>query len=110
MDTLVFLIRDRIVYTEKMLHAYASSTPVRPPRGATARFAAAERRLLLAQPGIGERMLARLEQSGIDSIAALREQGVARIAAEVSAQLGTPTWRNRVRALERALAALQPPP
>ena len=67
-------------------------------------FDPAERRILLSLPGIGPGVLQRLEQAGIDSLDALRKAGADAVVQQVCANLGHGAWRNRHRALQRALA------
>ena len=66
-------------------------------------FAEHERRLLLSMPNVGPRVLERLEEAGIDSLARLSELGVEAAVAAVCANLATPAWANRRRALGRAI-------
>jgi hypothetical protein len=68
------------------------------------RFSAVDRRLLAAEPGIGNGVIARMEEVGFHSLAQLREAGSARVVDEVCRRLGSIAWRNRLLALERALA------
>lgn len=63
-----------------------------------------ERRLLLATQGIGETVVHRLEAAGYASLQALRDAGSVQVTEAVLAQLGCAVWRNRRRAIERALA------
>jgi predicted RecB family nuclease len=67
-------------------------------------FEADERRVLLALPGIGPGVLQRLEQAGIDSLDALCAVGADAVVLQVCKTLGHGAWRNRHRALQRALA------
>ncbi len=67
----------------------------------TPRFPPVHRRVLLLQPGVGELVVRRLEEAGISSLESLLAQGVPQ-AVEAIGNL-----RNRSRALERAVAALQ---
>lgn len=64
-----------------------------------------ERRLLLATRGIGETVVHRLEAAGYASLQALREAGAQHVTEQVLAQVGAISWRNRRRAIERALEA-----
>lgn len=68
------------------------------------RFAEHERRLLLAEPGIGPAVIERLERAGIHSLAQLREAGVGEAVLKVCATLGSIAWANRRRPLERVLS------
>ena len=63
-----------------------------------------ERRLLLSTRGIGETVVHRLEAAGFASLQALCEAGAARVTEQVLAQVGEQAWRNRRRAIERAIA------
>lgn len=54
-----------------------------------ARFADEERAVLLAMKGVGPTVLARFEQSGIASLAALAEAEVDELLRSISARLGT---------------------
>ncbi|MBK9363655.1 MAG: TfoX/Sxy family DNA transformation protein [Rubrivivax sp.] len=66
-------------------------------------FAAQERRRLLSTPGLGPRVIARLEAAGIESLVQLRAIGAEAAVARVCRQLGTQAWRNRLGALQGAL-------
>lgn len=70
-----------------------------------ARFPEHERRVLLLTPGLGEGMVAGLEAAGITSLGQLLRLGVDRVVNEVAEG----AWRNRRRALARALRAAQVP-
>jgi hypothetical protein len=65
-----------------------------------------ERRLLLAQPGIGPTVIARIEATGIHSLEALQLAGVPSVVERVCLSLGSAAWSNRRSALVRALAQL----
>lgn len=67
-------------------------------------FPSNERRLLLSTRGIGETVVHRLEAAGFASLQALCEAGAARATDAVLAQVGELAWRNRRRAIERAIA------
>ena len=69
-----------------------------------------ERRMLLAQPGIGPMVIARIEATGIHSLDALQLAGVQLVVEKVCLGLGTVAWSNRSRALARALAHLASSP
>ncbi|HMM75680.1 MAG TPA: helix-hairpin-helix domain-containing protein [Gammaproteobacteria bacterium] len=75
---------------------------MRPEPGA--RFADEERAVLLAVKGVGPTVLARFEQRGIASLAALAESEVDALLRSISAQLGSSCWRNSPQA-RRAVAA-----
>ena len=62
-----------------------------------------ERGILLAQPGIGPKVIARFEATGIHSIEALRLAGVHFVVEMVCLGLGTAAWSNRRSALARAM-------
>lgn len=67
-------------------------------------FNTVERRLLLSTPGIGEVVVGRLEAAGFASLQALRETGARGVTERVLAQVQSAAWRNRRRAIERAIA------
>lgn len=67
-------------------------------------FPRQERRLLLATPGIGKTVVQRLEAAGFASLQALCDAGATRATEQVTAHLGGLAWRNRRRAIERAIA------
>lgn len=62
--------------------------------------------MLLAQPGIGPTVIARIEATGIHSLDALQLAGVQLVVETVCLGLGTAAWSNRSRALARALEHL----
>ncbi|MDT7838913.1 hypothetical protein [Aquabacterium sp. OR-4] len=66
-------------------------------------FAQHERHLLLSERGIGQLVVQRLESAGIHSLEQLRREGVERTVRHIGAVLGSASWCNRQRALERAL-------
>jgi hypothetical protein len=70
------------------------------------RFPAAERRVLLTAPGIGEIVVQRLEMAGFHSLQALREAGASVAAECVKRQVGSGAWLNRRRALERVIGGV----
>lgn len=74
-------------------------------RAAGPAFNEHERRLLLATPGLGPVVVQRLEGAGVTSLAALRQRGVDRVVDQLCQAAGNAAWRNRRRALARALAA-----
>ncbi len=74
--------------------------------GRATSFREHERRILLAQPGIGPTVIARIEATGIHSIEALRLAGVHFVVEMVCLGLGTAAWSNRRNALGRALERL----
>jgi hypothetical protein len=63
------------------------------------------RHLLLGTPGIGPRVLQRLEAAGFHSLAAIHAQGVDRVIERVARQVPGAVLHNRRGALQRALAA-----
>jgi hypothetical protein len=69
------------------------------------RFSDAERRHLLAQPGLGPVVVQRLESAGVGSLDALRQRGVDRVIDLLCRSGGSVAWRNRRRALARAVAS-----
>jgi hypothetical protein len=69
-------------------------------------FPAHERRMLLAQHGIGPTVIARIEPAGIHSLDALQTAGVRLVVEGVCDRLGKVTWSNRSKALARALELL----
>lgn len=69
------------------------------------RFSDAERRHLLAQPGLGPVVVQRLESAGVSSLDALRQRGVDRVIDLLCRSGGSASWRNRRRALARAVAS-----
>ncbi len=69
------------------------------------RFSADERRRLLATPGIGAIVIGRLEAAGFASLQALQQAGAHRVTERVRQQLGEAAWRNRRRAIARAIEA-----
>jgi hypothetical protein len=78
-------------------------SPEATPHAGASRFAEHERRLLLAEPGIGPQVVQRLEGAGIHSLAQLREAGVPRAVMAVCSSVGSIGWANRRRPLERVL-------
>ena len=73
-------------------------------------FAQHERKLLLAQTGLGPKVLERLEAVGFRSLAQLRAAGADQVVQQVCEAGGGVGWANRRQALARALrAAAQEP-
>lgn len=66
-------------------------------------FPANERATLLAVKGVGPTVVDRLEQIGIDSLAALAATKPEDIVAQVAAMLGASCWKNSPQA-RRAIA------
>ncbi|MDE2369218.1 MAG: hypothetical protein KGN16_09610 [Burkholderiales bacterium] len=67
-------------------------------------FNETERRQLINAPGIGPRVVERLEQVGFDSLAAMQRSGTDAVVERVCRMLGSNAWTNRRRALNRLLA------
>jgi hypothetical protein len=67
-------------------------------------FSAAERHLLLATRGIGLGVIDRMECAGVYSLRQLGDLGVDVVVDRICAGVGSFAWRNRRRALLRALA------
>lgn len=67
------------------------------------RFPDYERRYLCGWPGIGDGVVDRIEQAGITSLHQLRRKGVDAVLDRICASQGHAAWRNRRRALLRAL-------
>lgn len=67
------------------------------------RFNEPERRHLLAAPGLGPAVVQRLEEAGVVSIAAMRRKGVDAVVLAICQSVNNLAWRNRRRALRRAL-------
>jgi nucleotidyltransferase/DNA polymerase involved in DNA repair len=68
------------------------------------RFTDDERRLLLKATGLGHGVVCRLERVGIHSLQQLQDVGVDSIVDQICEGVGNMAWRNRRRALTRALA------
>jgi hypothetical protein len=77
-----------------------------PPRSGSICFSAAERHLLLATRGIGGGVIDRIECAGVHSLRQLRDLGVDVVVERICDGVGNLAWRNRKRALLRALAAV----
>lgn len=69
-------------------------------------FTSAERRLLLTTAGIGQGVIDRIECAGVHSLQQLRALGVDAMVERICDGVGNFAWRNRKRALLRALAAV----
>jgi hypothetical protein len=69
-------------------------------------FAAVERQLLLSTPGISYGVVSRIELAGVCSIRELNKLGVDAVVDQICEGVGNLAWRNRKRALSRALARL----
>lgn len=72
------------------------------------RFPEYERRYLCGWPGIGDGVISRIEQAGISSLRQLRHAGVDAVLDRICSAQGHAAWRNRRRALLRALDSAQP--
>jgi hypothetical protein len=66
-------------------------------------FSGIDRALLMTERGLGPLAVSRLEAAGFDSIERIAQLGAEAVVGAICAQLGTPSWGNRRRALERAL-------
>lgn len=66
-------------------------------------FCETEKLALLRMPGLGPKVVSRLEEQGLSSIEAIRELGVERVVEMVCGTVGSRAWRNRHAALTRAL-------
>ncbi len=69
-------------------------------------FSAEERTLLLTLKGVGPTVVSRLEQMGIESLAALGESNVSDILAQASAAVGSTCWKNSPQARGAITAAV----
>ncbi len=69
-------------------------------------FRLAERQVLLATRGIGHGVIDRIEAPGVQSLRQLRDLGVDTVVDRICDGVGNLAWRNRRRALLRALAAV----
>ena len=69
-------------------------------------FAADERAVLLAVKGVGPTVVQRLEQVGIEDLAALARQDAGAICAAASALVGSTCWRNSPQARGAIAAAI----
>jgi hypothetical protein len=69
-------------------------------------FVEVERQLLLGTPGISYGVVSRIERAGVCSIRELAEIGVDAVVDQICEGVGNLAWRNRKRALSRALARL----
>jgi hypothetical protein len=74
-------------------------------------FPAHERKLLLSTPGLGERIVSRLEAAGYRSIHHISDHGVDHVTRVLCDNVGSAALINRRNALKRALErAGQPAP
>lgn len=69
-------------------------------------FSEAERAHLLALHGVGETVVTRLEQIGLDAFECLAEADADEVLADIAAMLGSSCWRNSPRAREAVVAAI----
>lgn len=67
-------------------------------------FPPRERERLMVARGLGPTVLQRLEQVGLDSLDKLRQVGAEQAVERICALQSGTAWRNRRRALARALA------
>ena len=84
--------------------AHAEALAQKPLPLTDVRFADGERRLLLNATGLGHGVVCRLERVGIHSLQQLQDVGVDSIVDQICEGVGNMAWRNRRRALTRALA------
>lgn len=68
------------------------------------RFSDIDRKMLATEAGMGDRVIERLEEVGFYSLEQMRIVGASRVVDAVCSYLGSTAWRNRRRALERAVA------
>lgn len=71
----------------------------------SARFPAHERRYLCTWPGIGDLVVSRIEQVGVGSLRQLQQRGVDEVLDRICQAQGQTAWRNRRKALLRALSS-----
>lgn len=70
-------------------------------------FSAEERAVLLAVKGVGPTVVQRLEQVGIEDLAALARQDAGAVCAAASALVGSTCWRNSPQARGAIAAAIE---
>ncbi|MCX7585949.1 helix-hairpin-helix domain-containing protein [Phenylobacterium sp. 58.2.17] len=70
-------------------------------------FSADERAILLAVKGVGPTVVQRLEQVGIEDLAALARQDAGAVCAAASALVGSTCWRNSPQARGAIAAAIE---
>ena len=75
---------------------------------APGRFCDPERLALLRAPGVGPRVVSRLEEQGLTSLKTMREMGADRVIDLVCRAMGSPAWKNRHAALAKALSPSSP--
>lgn len=69
-------------------------------------FSLTERQILLGTRGIGQGVIDRIETVGVHSLRQLRDLGVDTVVDRICDGVGNLAWRNRRRALQRALATV----
>ncbi|AUG04268.1 Pathogenicity locus [Pseudomonas sp. 09C 129] len=69
-------------------------------------FPLEERQALLKLKGVGENVVARLEQLGIDSLAQLAQADALEIVTQASALVGSSCWKNSPQARAAIQAAI----
>ena len=69
-------------------------------------FPLEERQALLKLKGVGETVVARLEQLGIDSLAQLAQANTLEIVTQASALVGSSCWKNSPQARAAIQAAI----
>ncbi|KAA5838672.1 MULTISPECIES: Pathogenicity locus [Pseudomonas] len=69
-------------------------------------FPLEERQALLKLKGVGETVVARLEQLGIDSLAQLAQANALEIVTQASALVGSSCWKNSPQARAAIQAAI----
>jgi hypothetical protein len=82
---------------------HVEATPTRPHERRVHRFTGTDRALLASAAGVGNRVIERLEQAGYHTLAQMKAAGAGKVVDAVCSLLGSTTWRNRRRALERAM-------
>lgn len=78
-----------------------SSWPIKTPR-----FPEHERKRLLIQPGIGPKVVERIEAIGITSLDELAKQGADEVVLRICNAVGQIAWANRRLAITNALKAV----
>lgn len=66
-------------------------------------WSADERRILLSVQGLGEGVVERLSEVGVASFDDLNRLGIDEVLEQICLRVGTQSWKNRRRALQRAL-------
>jgi len=87
----------------------AETSPTASCRKPCPGFSEDERQILLATRGIGGGVIERIECAGVHSLQQLRQLGVDAIVDRICQGTGNFAWRNRKRALLRALATVATP-